>query len=204
MILPQKPLSELYRLTDLFTDYNTLTRVERYTLIPIKSHTVTLIYGGQFSIIRNSDRLLYEKQTAPALFGLSGNVRNLNYLRIYADSQCHYQLVPLDIFMQRLEENHFTHLIPAVLSWHIESLLYRDEMLMGRNSYQMIKGNLLYLNQLDEFMRAKINVADFIIKRTNLSRSIVMKVLSIMRAKKHIDIERGKLLAVNHLPEKLP
>ncbi|BET42949.1 helix-turn-helix domain-containing protein [Atlantibacter hermannii] len=67
----------------------------------------------------------------------------------------------------------------------------------------MIKGNILHLNQLDEFMRAKINVADFIVKRTNLSRSIVMKVLSIMRAKNHIDVKRGKLLAVYNLPDKL-
>ncbi|NBC99022.1 hypothetical protein GV764_08315 [Atlantibacter hermannii] len=203
MTLPQKPLSELYRLTDLFTDYNKLTRVERYTLIPIKAHTVTLIHGGQFSLIRSSDRLLFEKHTAPALFGLSGNPQTLSYLRIYADSQCHFQLVPLEAFMQRLEENHSLHLIPAVLSWHIESLLYRDEMMMGRNSYQMIKGNILHLNQLDEFMRAKINVADFIVKRTNLSRSIVMKVLSALRAKNYIDVKRGKLLTINQLPEKL-
>ncbi|WP_312984293.1 helix-turn-helix domain-containing protein [Atlantibacter sp.] len=203
MTLPQKPLSELYRLTDLFTDYNKLTRVERYTLIPVRPHTVTLIHGGQFSIIRSSDRLLFEKQTAPALYGLTGNARNLAYLRIYADTQCHFQLVPLDIFMQRLDDNHSLHLIPAILSWYIESLLYRDEMMMGRNSYQMIKGNLLHLNQLDEFMRSKINVADFIVKRTNLSRSIVMKVLSAMRAKNHIDVKRGKLLTINQLPEKL-
>ena len=203
MTLPQKPLAELYRLADLFTDYNKLTRVERYTLIPIKSHTVTLIHGGQFSIIRSSDRLLLEKQTAPALYGLSGNPRSLSYLRIYADTQCHFQLVPLDIFMQRLEDHQALNLIPSILTWHIECLLYRDEMMMGRNSYQMIKGNIQHLNQLDEFMRAKINVADFIVKRTNLSRSIVMKVLSAMRAKNHIDVKRGKLLSVNQLPEKL-
>ena len=203
MTLPQKPLAELYRLTDLFTDYNKLTRVERYTLIPIKAHTVTLIHGGQFSIIRSSDRLLFEKQTAPALYGLSGNTRSLTYLRVYADTQCYFQLVPLEIFMQRLEDHHALHLIPPILSWHIENLLYRDEMMMGRNSYQMIKGNILHINQLDEFMRTKINVADFIVKRTNLSRSIVMKVLSAMRAKNHIDVKRGKLLSVNQLPEKL-
>jgi len=38
MTLPAKPITELYRLTDLFTDYNKLTRVERYTLIPIKAN----------------------------------------------------------------------------------------------------------------------------------------------------------------------
>lgn len=203
MTLPQKPLSELYRLTDLFTDYHKLTRVERFTLIPVKAHTVTLIHGGQFSIIRSSDRLLFEKQTAPALYGLSGNPHTLSYLRVYADTQCHFQLVSQEAFMQRLEDNHLLHLIPAILSWHIESLLYRDEMMMGRNSYQMIKGNILHLNQLDEFMRAKINVADFIVKRTNLSRSIVMKVLSALRAKNYIDVKRGKLLTINQLPEKL-
>ncbi|MDA3134113.1 helix-turn-helix domain-containing protein [Atlantibacter subterraneus] len=203
MTLPQKPLSELYRLTDLFTDYHKLTRVERFTLIPVKAHTVTLIHGGQFSIIRSSDRLLFEKQTAPALYGLTGNSHTLSYIRIYADTQCHFQLVPLEAFMQRLEDNHSLHLIPAILSWHIESLLYRDEMMMGRNSYQMIKGNILHLNQLDEFMRAKINVADFIVKRTNLSRSIVMKVLSALRAKNYIDVKRGKLLTISQLPEKL-
>ena len=203
MTLPPKPITELYRLTDLFTDYNKLTRVDRYTLIPIKSNMVTLIHGGQFSLIRSSDRLLIEKQTAPSLYGLSGNARSLGYIRVYADTQCYYQLVPLDIFMQRLIDNNLLPLISSILSWHIENLLYRDEMMMGRNSYQMIKGNILHLNELDEFMRMKINVADFIVKRTNLSRSIVMKVLSIMRAKNHVEVKRGKLIAVHHLPDKL-
>lgn len=203
MILPQKPITELYRLTDLFTDYTKLTRVERHTLIPVKANTITLIHGGQFSIIRNSDRMLFEKNTAPAVFGLSGNGKSLAYVRIYADTQCHYQLVPFDFFMEKLQENQCTHLIGSILSWYIESLLYRDEMMMGRNSYQMIKGNVHHLNELDEFMRSKINIADFIVKRTNLSRSIVMKVLSIMRANNSIEVSKGKLIAVNNLPEKL-
>lgn len=50
-------------------------------------------------------------------------------------------------------------------------------------------------------MRNRINVADYIVKKTNLSRSMVMKTLSQLRSAKHIEISKGKLLAVHSLPD---
>ncbi|CCK13324.1 FIG00554500: hypothetical protein [Cronobacter sakazakii 680] len=82
-------------------------------------------------------------------------------------------------------------------------LCYREEIMMGRNSYSMIKANIDCLATMDEFMRNRINVADYIVKKTNLSRSMVMKTLSQLRGAKNIEISKGKLVAVHHLPESL-
>jgi DNA-binding IscR family transcriptional regulator len=56
---------------------------------------------------------------------------------------------------------------------------------------------------MDEFMRNKINVADYIVKRTNLSRSMVMKTLSQLRHDNYVEISKGKLTALRTLPESL-
>ncbi len=80
-------------------------------------------------------------------------------------------------------------------------LCYREEIMLGRNSFSMIKANIECLAAMDEFMRNRINVADYIVKKTNLSRSMVMKTLSQLRSAKHIEISKGKLLAVHSLPD---
>lgn len=203
MVIPQKPLAELYRLSDIFNGYGNWHRAEKNTSIPARDGFICIIRGGLFSLLRKSDRLLIEKCSAPAILGIARNFNKKNYFRIQADAECHYQLIPFDKFMSEVENHQCHQQLYKVLSWNIDFLCHREELLLGHNSYLMIKGNLITLAAMDEFMRNKINVADYIVKRTNLSRSMVMKTLSQLRHDNCIEISKGKLATLNTLPETL-
>ena len=203
MVIPQKPLAELYRLSDIFNGYGNWHRAEKNTSIPARDGFICIIRGGLFSLLRKSDRLLIEKCSAPAILGIARNFNKKNYFRIQADAECHYQLIPFDKFMSEVENHQCHQQLYKVLSWNIDFLCHREELLLGHNSYLMIKGNLITLAAMDEFMRNKINVADYIVKRTNLSRSMVMKTLSQLRHVNCIEISKGKLATLNTLPETL-
>lgn len=203
MVMPQKPLAELYRLADIFNSYGNWHRAEKNTSIPMRDGFICVIRGGLFSVLRKSDRLLIEKCSAPSLLGLARNFNKKSYFRIQADSECHYQLIPFDIFMSEVEKNQCQSQLYKVFSWIIEFFCHREEMMLGHNSYLMIKGNLMSLDRMDEFMKNKINVADYIVKRTNLSRSMVMKTLSQLRQENYVEIHKGKLISLHALPDTL-
>ncbi|WP_110876091.1 helix-turn-helix domain-containing protein [Franconibacter helveticus] len=203
MVIPQKPLAEIYRLSDIFNGYGNWHRAEKNTTIPTRDGFICIIRGGLFSVLRKSDRLLIEKCSAPSIVGLARNFHKKSYFKVQADAECHYQLIPFDTFMSEVESQQCQQQLYKVFAWNIDLLCYREELLLGHNSYLMIKGNLTTLAAMDEFMRNKINVADYIVKRTNLSRSMVMKTLSQLRSENYVEIHKGKLTTLRTLPENL-
>ncbi|EOC5256349.1 helix-turn-helix domain-containing protein [Enterobacter asburiae] len=62
--------------------------------------------------------------------------------------------------------------------------------------------NLIALMNEDEALSAYINVSDYILEKTRLSRSHVIKILGDLRIGGYIEINRGILIKINKLPEK--
>lgn len=54
----------------------------------------------------------------------------------------------------------------------------------------------------DEALSAYINVSDYILEKTRLSRSRVIKILGDLRIGGYIEINQGILIKINKLPEK--
>ncbi|QYH16903.1 hypothetical protein HB664_12950 [Enterobacter sp. DNB-S2] len=54
----------------------------------------------------------------------------------------------------------------------------------------------------DEALSAYVNVSDYILEKTRLSRSRVMKILGDLCIGGYIEINRGILIKINKLPEK--
>lgn len=72
----------------------------------------------------------------------------------------------------------------------------RDNLLINKNSYQIVCGLLLELYQYPLEKRLKMSVANYILDRSNLARSGVMKILAALRVGEFVDIQRGKLIKV--------
>ncbi|MCU3137330.1 helix-turn-helix domain-containing protein [Enterobacter cloacae] len=61
---------------------------------------------------------------------------------------------------------------------------------------------MIALMNEDEALSAYINVSDYILEKTRLSRSRVIKILGDLRIGGYIEINRGILIKINKLPEK--
>jgi DNA-binding IscR family transcriptional regulator len=46
-----------------------------------------------------------------------------------------------------------------------------------------------------------VNVADYIQERTQLARSTIMAILGELRRGDYVEIKRGKLMGIKHLPK---
>ena len=76
------------------------------------------------------------------------------------------------------------------------------ERTITSSNYAFIRALLIDLDQSNDAVKESITVASYIIKRSGLSRSYVMLVLSELRKGSYIHMENGKLTGINSLPER--
>jgi DNA-binding FadR family transcriptional regulator len=75
----------------------------------------------------------------------------------------------------------------------------RDGQLVGI-TYSQIRSTLLVIWRSGMKRCAKIGVMNYIQRRTRISRSVVAEVLAALRQGNYINMSRGKLVSINHLP----
>ncbi|EFD5162639.1 TPA: helix-turn-helix domain-containing protein, partial [Escherichia coli] len=86
------------------------------------------------------------------------------------------------------------------LAWQNRILELRDVQLIGHNSYEQIRATLLSMIDWNEELRSRIGVMNYIHQRTRISRSVVAEVLAALRKGGYIEMNKGKLVAINRLP----
>lgn len=86
--------------------------------------------------------------------------------------------------------------------WYICLLSKRDDVLVARNAYSVIREFLIEIHTLITEHNRDINVYDYIQEYTNFARSTIIKILSDLKKGNYIVIEKGRLVTMNTLPEK--
>lgn len=92
--------------------------------------------------------------------------------------------------------------LTKVLSWYICMLSKRDDVLVARSAYSVVREFLYEINDLIVQQQRDINVYDYIQEYTNLARSTIIKILSDLKKGQYIVVEKGRLLNLTALPEK--
>lgn len=76
----------------------------------------------------------------------------------------------------------------------------RNSALVGGDAYTGIKQLLEEIDSFPNAYKQQINVPYYIVRRTGVSRSRVMKILSDLKMGGYIIIKDGKLIQLNNLP----
>jgi hypothetical protein len=82
------------------------------------------------------------------------------------------------------------------------SVSKRDDVLVARSAYSVVREFLLEINELIVHHQRDINVYDYIQEYTSLARSTIIKILSDLKKGQYIVVEKGRLLNMTTLPEK--
>lgn len=120
---------------------------------------------------------------------------------IVAETECKGCKVPLDKFVEQCDKHDLWHDIARILAHRLMTMSAMEEELVGRDAYGSIRAVLIELWLYPEDIRSQLNIAAFIQKRTNLSRSRIMAVLSALKEGGYITIKTGKLIDLNKLPK---
>ncbi|MRS17043.1 transcriptional regulator [Enterobacteriaceae bacterium RIT691] len=198
-----KPLSDFAVLDNCFsTAVPTLSFAPRdKLLLNLGSPKVTIIRKGTIKIARSQEELLVSICPAPMIIGLPG---------VFYPGEENYQITALAAgeFYQ-LDVQHCADLLTGHqlwreafnwVSWLFRMLELRDIQLIGKGSYSQIRATLQSMAKWEPTLRARIGVMNYIQQRTHISRSVIAEVLAALRAGKYIEMDKGKLIAVNRLP----
>nr|WP_221925170.1 winged helix-turn-helix transcriptional regulator [Enterobacter hormaechei] len=168
---------------------------------------IILLENGICSICHSRNNLLITSAFSPSILGLIDGystyyevpARPQHYL--YGETHCRGKFVALDDFVSIADEQNLWHDVARILAHRMMVMSAREEEMVGVDSYLKVRTMLIELGSYPEEYRLQIQALSFIQRRTNISRSRVMAILSELRKGQYITIDNGKLTAIH---QKLP
>ncbi|BDO00486.1 TPA: helix-turn-helix domain-containing protein [Klebsiella quasipneumoniae] len=161
-----------------------------------------LLEEGVASVCFAENQLVISTVLAPAILGLIDNYGVFNGLpdkrhcSLFAETDLSGRWIAHQAAVNILNEKNLWQEMAHILTQRLMVLSMREQELLGVDSYQMVRILLMELAVYSETYRRQINVLRFIQRRTNLSRSRIMSILSELRKGGYIIIHRGVLMTI--------
>ena len=201
IIPPEKPLVEINKLLNVFinasTDYVADKKKNTVSLCDENGHPrVFLLLEGRIDVWQYLDNRLAETGWAPNILGLQGSEyrSKMFYAQFPASSVVKY--LPQQTALSLVRQHNLWEELWITQGYLIDRKLHRDLILLNSSAYKIICLLLHELEQYSEDERAQLSMADFIITRSRLARSGVMKIISELRAGGYIEVNNGKLVRI--------
>ncbi|ALB56060.1 FIG00553750: hypothetical protein [Cronobacter universalis NCTC 9529] len=199
---PERPEEAITSLINALKNSGELRHFASGAHIPVQPDYIIVIEQGAVSMHRVMDSLTMIESTRPQLLGITYNNQFTRHFTIKAESACEARVVPREEFEALIETRQLWRELLQVVSWYYDVLYWKSYHFLGRQSYTLIRNCLIELAAKNEQERDEINACDFIRGKTNLSQSYILKVFSDLRKGDYVDISRGRLKAINKLPER--
>lgn len=203
----EKPLLILEELISLLLPHSaplqeTRRGSDRLNLYENNELMVALVTGGNVNIYHRPDMMLLATARAPFIFGLQGSLFQYELFKFMPTKDAKISVMPREKAL-RIVIKH--HAFPQLLTYQTfinDYQAHRNNLLINRTSLHIVCGLLEELAKIRPEERHKISVAKYILERSNLARSGVMKIIATLREEGFIIMENGKLIqCVKAFPE---
>lgn len=181
---PEKTLKKWQKITSADPDY------------------IHIVVSGEVEIRRKSDELSMFVMRHPGLLGVCANYSNACHIYGLARTATVIRTIKKTDFERLIDEHNLWAEFSKILAWYISILHKRDDVLVARSAYSVVREFLLEINELIVQHKRDVNVYDYIQEYTNLARSTIIKILSDLKKGQYIVVEKGKLISINALPER--
>ncbi|WP_170853611.1 helix-turn-helix domain-containing protein [Serratia marcescens] len=164
-----------------------------------KGH-VFYVNRGYVSLEESEKKSIIKFFPSPLLIGIREHKIQIN-LSYRALSICKGYFIKKDFFLKKIKTDNLCLSLAEYIGEYCDEIIKSYALIHGENSYSMIKQCIIELHMLPVNIRKEISLANYIIKRTNLSRSGVMRIISDLCTGKYIEMRNGKLESIRHLPQ---
>lgn len=155
---------------------------------------VLLLLEGRIDIWRDHDQLLVVTITPPFVLGLQGSAFRYSGHSFKTSAQTTIRLVERETAFKFIEQQQLFMEVMQYQSYVNDHIAYLNSIMVNSTVYEMVCTRLLELAAHPDYQ--KINACDYILKRTHLARSGVMKLLADLRFGGYIDTKGGKLVSL--------
>ena len=144
------------------------------------SQYIHIIVSGEVEFRRESDELCMFTVTGQCVFGLSAIFISQPICTAWS-AQIPWYAASKEAFAQLMTEKNLWPELTKVLSRYICLLSKRDDVLVARSAYSVVREFLYEINELIVHQQRDINIYDYIQEYTNLARSTIIKILSDLK-----------------------
>lgn len=197
-----RPHSELDAIISATEGYEEKTLKKWQKITTSDNDYIHIIVSGEVEFRRESNELCMFMLQGQCIFGLSSIYYQSSHMYGMVRTNAVVRSIPKVVFAQLMTEKNLWPQLTKVLSWYICMLSKRDDVLVARSAYSVVREFLLEINELIIYHQRDINVYDYIQEYTNLARSTIIKILSDLKKGQYIVVEKGRLLNITTLPEK--
>lgn len=163
-----------------------------------------LLEEGIASLCHAENNMVISTIFAPSLLGLIdgygvfNGIPEKHHCSLFAETDLRGRWIGHRAAVEILNAQNLWQEMAHVLAQRLMVLSMRSQEMMGVDSYLMVRTLLTELADYPEAYRRQINVLSFIQRRTNLSRSRIMSILSELRKGGYITVHRGVLRTIAH------
>lgn len=197
-----RPQDELAALIDMTENYPVTTLRKWHKVSINEDDNVYIFLDGTFEVRRSSDELSMFVMTQQNILGISSVFYEPSHIHFIARSECKVRVVPKSEFSALVTENNLWSQMAKVLAWYICLQNKRDDLLIARNAYTIIREFLVEINDIFHHHEREVNIYDYIQEYTSLARSTIVKILSELKKGNYIEVNKGKLVKISSLPER--
>ena len=195
---PSPYAPELLRQLAEECEFRRYPKGSRFVFIHSGEHLCQFIRQGTVSIENLKNNLALGIASAPVSLGFTSALSEKLLLR--ALEECEVATVPLETVMARIEAKQLWEIMARHMIIVTNKLFIQNEMVAAPPAYDVLCYQLQALAKESDNIRQQIAAYQYILDRTHLSRSSVMKMLAALKKGGYIELEQGKLVAINHLP----
>lgn len=196
--------SELIKKLNDYLSFRTVPARTRFSFTGRNKNNCYFFRSGQISGFYKENRIQIDRIYTPWIAGLAFPDRELMGLIFVAETECEVAILTEEETMTLIQQTNSWQIYAGFLQVLSSKLLINLSQLTTPDTYTMVCNQLTELINEPDAIRTSVKVEEYVRSRTQLSRSGVFKVLSRLKEVGAIRLEKGILLEVISLPEKLP
>ncbi|HEX4504004.1 MAG TPA: helix-turn-helix domain-containing protein [Scandinavium sp.] len=160
---------------------------------------ILLILEGWIEFSHKESHVMLGGVKGPYILKLVPKALFENYV-VSANSHFSYISCPRHLFYSHIEAHNLWRDLYIILSYS-SLLMFQQFEVMGMGSLYDVVKYYLFKIESDAEIKKKENVCHYITTRTGYSRSGVMTIIRELRKGGYIEMDNGRLLRINSLPQ---
>jgi len=203
-IRDSKPIKDIEILIDALLPFSQIAHLksnQRYELAHNGEDICWLILKGSLTVRRATDDLIMCRMTPPAILGLALITYPSTNLYLQVDDRSEVATLPIEVLESTLDKYQLWKSVASVQAYVTQALVIRESTLVVRSAYEIICNQLHYLMGEPIQHRRAYTVTNYILQRTHISRSSIVKILRQLQDGGYIVMKNNKLVSINSLPE---
>lgn len=201
---PEEEIKQLEEALEMYSESLELPMRHKLLKKHNNENVCYILKKGYFSFQQHTSDKIISYVYPPLIIGLGEIFTHCSVGYLYTETSAIVRRVTTSNLLHCLEENPYLwRNIVVILSYTIQRVFILNSQISAKDTYQIVRNFLMDLNEQPDEIKNSVSVSRYILERSHISKSMVMRILSELRKGNHISVNKnGKLSSINNLPNK--